>query len=59
MMMEKQLVDRSVDRDRFRLLFTNSRPQMPEDSDRELAFVPTRQLMREQKEASSETRSES
>lgn len=50
--MEKQLVDRSAHSDRFRLLFTNSRPKMPEDSECEVRIIPTRQLIREQREAS-------
>lgn len=48
--MNNQPVDRSADKDRFRLLFTNSRPQMPLDSAREVRIISSRQLIREQRE---------
>ena len=48
--MEKQLVDREVQRNRFRRLFTNSRPQMPEGHQEDVRVVSTRQLIREQRE---------
>ncbi|MGE5565017.1 MAG: hypothetical protein ACM3YN_02510 [Parcubacteria group bacterium] len=49
--MNKQLVDRGVHRDRFRLLFTNSRPQMPEGYEENIRIVSTRQLIREARES--------
>lgn len=49
-MATEMLLDREADRARFSLLFTNSRPRMPEGYTAPLATAPLRQQIRERRE---------